>query len=147
MDTNEKLLAIEEIKFLKGRYFRLMDMKKWDEWELLFTPDVLADFPEDRPNDPPFRNRAEFVDVIKKLHGKCKSIHHGHMPEIEILSPTTARGIWAMQDTMIWTPETATQPGLLKLQGWGHYHETYVKSAEGWRIASVRLTRLDVILS
>ena len=29
------------------------------------------------------------------LYDRVKSVHHGHMPEIEILSPTTARGIWA----------------------------------------------------
>jgi hypothetical protein len=28
------------------------------------------------------------------------------------------------------------------LHGLGHYHETYVRTPGGWRIASLRLTRL-----
>ena len=28
------------------------------------------------------------------------TVHHGHMPEIELTSPTTARGIWAMEDML-----------------------------------------------
>jgi hypothetical protein len=28
------------------------------------------------------------------------------------------------------------------MKGAGHYHETYVRNAAGWRISSMRLTRL-----
>jgi len=28
------------------------------------------------------------------------TVHHGHMPEIEILTERTARGIWAMEDKL-----------------------------------------------
>ena len=34
--------AIEQIKHLKARYFRLMDQKRWDEWRELSTEDVTA---------------------------------------------------------------------------------------------------------
>jgi hypothetical protein len=30
------------------------------------------------------------------------------------------------------------------MTGWGHYHETYRKEAGGWRIASMKLTRLRI---
>jgi hypothetical protein len=43
-----------------------------------------------------------------------ETVHHGHMPDIEITSPTTATGIWAMED---------------RLDG-------------EWKIATLRLTRL-----
>lgn len=36
---------------------------------------------------------------------------------------------------MIW-------PGGTRLDGFGHYHETYVKADGGWRIQSSKLTRL-----
>ena len=39
----ERLVAIEDIKQLKARYFRLMDQKNWDGFEKLFTPDVVFD--------------------------------------------------------------------------------------------------------
>jgi len=34
--------AIEQLKQLKARYFRLMDQKRWDEWQEVFTEDVTA---------------------------------------------------------------------------------------------------------
>ena len=46
MTPIDRLLAIEEIKQLKARYFRCMDQKKWDEFEAVFTPDVVFDLRE-----------------------------------------------------------------------------------------------------
>ena len=54
-------------------------------------------------------------------------MHHGHMPEIELTSDTTATGIWAMEDHLWWPEGSALQ----HLHGYGHYHETYVKLAGG----------------
>jgi len=62
------------------------------------------------------------------------------MPEIEITSPTTAKGLWAMQDYLRF-PGYAT----VDLVGSGHYHETYEKQAGGkWRLKTYQLTRLRV---
>ena len=58
------------------------------------------------------------------------------MPEITITSETTATGIWAMEDKLIWRDGS-------RLHGYGHYHETYRKGADGaWRIATLDITRL-----
>jgi len=57
------------------------------------------------------------------------------MPEITLTSDATATGIWALHDIVIWR-------GGMRLDGFGHYHESYVKDAAGWRIASSKLTRL-----
>jgi hypothetical protein len=62
------------------------------------------------------------------------------MPEIEVTSPTTARGVWAMEDKLRW-PEDSPLAGL---HGYGHYHEEYVKVGGAWRIARTTLTRLRV---
>ena len=62
-------------------------------------------------------------------------MHQVHAPEIELTSPTTARGIWALNDIV------RLAPGL-NLDGWGHYHETYEKIDGQWRITSSTLTRL-----
>lgn len=140
MDALEKLLAIEAIKVLKARYFRLMDTKDWGGFEELFVPDVVIDFPDDIPGATPSRGRDGFVNGLKAAAGPSLTLHHGHMPEIEILSPTTARGIWAMQDWVI-----SPIGGLLgTFSGWGHYHETYRKTADRWQIETMRLTRLKV---
>ncbi|MFC2028291.1 nuclear transport factor 2 family protein, partial [Chloroflexota bacterium] len=62
------------------------------------------------------------------------TVHHGHMPEIELTSDTTATGIWAMFDFL--------QHSGFTLQGYGHYEEEYVKQEGQWKIKRLRLTRL-----
>jgi hypothetical protein len=66
------------------------------------------------------------------------TVHHGHMPEITLLSESTASGIWAMEDKL-WWPEGSP---LVHLHGYGHYHETYEKTDGQWRIMTLKLTRL-----
>ena len=65
------------------------------------------------------------------------TVHQGHTPEIEVTSATTATGTWALNDIVIW-------PNGMRLDGYGHYHETYEKVDDGWRIKSSKLTRLHV---
>ena len=64
------------------------------------------------------------------------------MPEIEITSPTTATGIWAMED-LLQVQDGAPVP-YKTLRGFGHYHETYEKRGGAWVIKTIRLTRLRV---
>jgi hypothetical protein len=59
------------------------------------------------------------------------------MPEIELVSATEARGVWAMND---WVDQPA-----FTLDGWGHYHERYVLEDGAWRIADERISRLRVV--
>ena len=43
MDAAEELLAIEQIKQLKARYFRCMDTKDWDGLRAVFAPNAVLD--------------------------------------------------------------------------------------------------------
>lgn len=70
--------------------------------------------------------------------GDVTTAHHGHMPEINFVDDDTATGIWAMEDEL-WWPEGSP---IKYLHGYGHYHETYVRTAAGWKISSMTLTRL-----
>ena len=126
------LMEIEAIKQLKARYFRLMDTKQWDEWEQVFTEDATLKWgPEDGQI---MRGRSAIrAGVSGSLEGAI-TVHQGHMPEIELLGPDNARGIWAMFDRV-------DHPQYLLL-GLGHYHERYVKQGGAWRIARLELTRL-----
>jgi hypothetical protein len=127
---------IEAIKQLKARYFRLMDTKDWDGYATVFTDDVVIDTTEDGAGVT--RGRAEFLPFLRQTIGDVTTVHHGHMPEITITSPTTAAGVWSMEDEL-WWPEGGP---LVHLHGYGHYHETYEKTADGWRIKTLKLTRL-----
>ena len=90
-----QLVDIEAIKQLKARYFRLMDQKRWDEWAMVFAHDAHLVVPEGGGR------RTGRVGVVASVSGVLegvRTVHHGHMPEIEITGPDTARGTWAMFD-------------------------------------------------
>jgi len=124
---------IEAIKQLKARYFRLMDTKQWDAWADVFTEDATVTASPDP--DETFRGRAEIVRKVSAALREATTVHHGHMPEIELTSATTATGGWAMEDMLRW-------PDGREMHGYGHYHETYEKVGGAWRIKSSKLTRL-----
>ncbi|OHT19794.1 nuclear transport factor 2 family protein [Edaphosphingomonas haloaromaticamans] len=148
MDAIERLLAIEEIKTLKARYFRCMDLKDWAGLRAVFTDDLHADFREgtDPPNPQALIAGADaYIAMLAPILANITTVHHGHMPEIAFTSPKLATGIWAMEDKL-WVGPGATVPYTF-LHGYGHYHETYRHEADGWRIASVRLTRLRIDIS
>jgi uncharacterized protein (TIGR02246 family) len=127
---------IEAIKQLKARYFRGMDTKQWDLMKEVFADDVVIDTTED--GSPVIEGRDEFIAFLAPMLAEVVTVHHGHMPEIELTSDTTATGVWAMEDHL-WWPEGSP---LQHLHGYGHYHETYRKGPDGWRIATLTLTRL-----
>ncbi|HEY4545124.1 MAG TPA: nuclear transport factor 2 family protein [Pedomonas sp.] len=145
MTDTEKLLAVLEIQALKARYFRCMDSKDWAGLEAVFAPDVETDFRDSTMEHNPallIRGAAPYVANLAPMLEHVTTVHHGHMPEIEILSPTSARGVWAMEDKL-WVKEGAPLP-FRWLHGYGHYHETYTKLNGDWRIQTIRLTRLRV---
>jgi hypothetical protein len=143
MTEIERLLAIEAIKQVKARYFHAFDHKDWEMWRReVWAPDGRLEVPEFR--EAPFTPFAEVLAYAREAAADQRSVHHGHTPIIEITSDTTARGIWAMEDLLLRTPEHPLYDGSTYLHGFGHYHETYVKLAAGWRIQSSRLTRLRV---
>ena len=127
---------IEAIKRLKARYFRTMDNKDWDGMAEVFADDVEIDMTGEGGGVT--RGVAAFMPYLRENIETVTTVHHGHMPEIELTSPTTAAGIWAMEDKL-WWPEGGP---MRHLHGYGHYHETYEKTASGWRIKSLKLTRL-----
>jgi hypothetical protein len=126
---------VEAIKQLKARYFRTLDLKDWSGMRQVFTDDVVTD--TSASGGGVITGADEFVAFLGQTLEDAVTVHHGHMPEIELTSPSTATGIWALQDLIVW-------PGGLRLLGFGHYHETYVKTGETWRIASLTLTRLHL---
>ncbi len=127
---------IEAIKQLKARYFRLMDTKDWDGMAQVFAPDVEIDMTGE--DGTVHHGVADFMPYLRQNIADVTTVHHGHMPEITLLSDTTARGIWAMEDKL-WWPEGSA---LVHLHGYGHYHETYEKIDGQWHITTLKLTRL-----
>lgn len=140
MTPLERLVAIEEIKQLKARYFYGFDHKDWDLWrDEVWAPEGRLEVPEMGRNIEP---RDAMIEWVIAQAADQVSVHHGHTPIIEITSDTTARGIWAMEDRIYRSKEHPLNGDTAFVLGFGHYHETYVKLDAGWRIRSTRLTRL-----
>jgi hypothetical protein len=138
---------IEQIKDLKARYFRLLDTKDWNGWRNVFTHDftgksdrAVSTLGRDGKTTAPITGPDPWVADVRGFIDSCITVHHGHMPEIKLTSPTTASGIWSMEDIVEW-------PDGKLLRGYGHYHETYRKVNGEWRIATMHLTRIRLDLS
>src|SRR5207302_7220468 len=109
---------VEAIRQLKARYFRLMDTKDWDAMRFVLTDDVVMDTTASGGNLMTGADR--YMVFLREAIGDVLTVHHGHTPEIELTSETTATGIWAMEDMLRW-------PNGKEMHGYGHYHETYEK--------------------
>ena len=152
MDDLARLVAVEEIKKLKARYFRGVDGKDPALLETVFTEDVVLDA-RGSTTDPdsganavpegtaePLRGRGRVIEMVQKVLAGATTVHQGQMPEIDITSDTTATGIWSFFDLLRFPPGAPVS----ELAGYGHYHETYVRIDRAWRIKTIRITRLRV---
>lgn len=152
MDDLRRLVAIEEIKALKGRYFRAVDTKDAVLLRSVFTDDSTADYrgaatdPSNGLNAVPGTTEKiveggdAIADEVMTAVANLVSVHHGSVPEITITSDTTASGIWPMVDLL----RLAAGGPVAEMVGYGHYHETYRREDEGWKIVTFKLTRLRV---
>jgi hypothetical protein len=140
MNDASTLEDIEAIKQLKARYCRLLDAKDWAAWREIFSDDFTSD--TSGSGGALVAGADAFIAFVRKNLGQPGriTVHQVHAPEIELMSATRARGIWALEDVLKFAPG-------LNMRGYGHYHETYEKSAGRWRLKSSTLTRLrlDVV--
>jgi hypothetical protein len=154
MEIASRLAAKQAIRELKARYFRCMDMHDWAGMRDVFAGDAVMDMREEMerlveaglPVDPDgglLRGCDAIVAAMSASLSGTVTVHHGHMPEIELQSADEATGIWAMED-IVSLPEGSP---CRQLHGYGHYHERYVRDDTGrWYIHSLRLSRLHVTL-
>jgi hypothetical protein len=147
LDLAKALLAIEEIKQLRSRYFHAVDTKNWSEWAGLFTDDVILDFRSEmlhQVRDPLqraalpvdsfyFTHPRAAADAIKSHLATCVTVHRGYDPQVTLTGSDTATGIWAMWDCLDYGDE--------QFQGYGHYYEEYRCTSGRWLISRLKLTR------
>ena len=85
MDQLQKLLDIEEIKNLKHRYFRAIDMADFDLLDSIFTEDITVDY-----RGGTYRwesqGKQKITDSFRySFHDQACAMHTGHHPEIDVL--------------------------------------------------------------
>ncbi len=128
------MVEIEKIKRLKYKYFRCLDSKKWDELAECFTPDAKSSFSSGAYS---FEGREAIIDFFKEGLARTRlSMHHGHHPEIELTSETTATGIWALEDYLIDTE------GNWSMRGAAYYRDEYAKIDGEWKVKSTGYDRI-----
>jgi bile-acid 7alpha-dehydratase len=120
-----ELAEIEAIKRLKYKYLRCVDCKLWDELAKCFTPDATTSFSSGKYS---FKGVGAIVNFLRDLNPTTVHMHHGHHPEIELTSDTTATGTWALEDYVIMTELN------MSLHGAAFYHDEYVKVDGDWKI-------------
>jgi hypothetical protein len=126
--TPDDLVEIEAIKRLKYRYMRCMDQKLWDEMAGCFTTDAVAEYSGGAHT---YQGRDAIIEFMRTSMGAetLLSSHRVHHPEIDLVGPDGATGIWAMEDVVV-----LTDVGV-NIQGAGFYRDRYVKQEGIWLIA------------
>jgi hypothetical protein len=135
----QALFDIEEIKRLKARYFRFLNGEDWEGFRSLFLDDSNYDI-----EGQVYAGADAFVGAVIRHHtrARVRTVHHGHMPEIELTDGDHATGVWALWDFVdrVWNDDGRREAFV----GYGHYHERYRKVDDVWRIAEMRITRIRV---
>jgi hypothetical protein len=131
MDLEE----LEAIKQVKYAYFRLLDLKRFDELGELLTEGCTASYEDGRRS---FEGRAAIVGFLTEALGDPGIVteHHGHHPEITLTGDGTATGVWYLQDRVI-------VPGAdLEIGGTAFYRDRYIRSDGHWLISHTGYERV-----
>lgn len=134
------LVAIEQIKQLKARYFRGTDTCNLDLLRSILAPDVKISF--DSPTYQfELNGMNEAIEFYRSSFTNRRfGMHHGHTPEIEV-NGDEATGLWYLHDLFINLDEQTL------LNGSALYEDHYVKAQGEWRILRTGYKRLLEIIS
>jgi len=138
------LAALEEIRRVKYRYLRCVDLKLWDELADVFTPDATVDYGTLALGEPVrLTGRDEIVAFLRgKLGPGIITVHVASQPEIDV-DGAAAIGTWSFEDTVI-----ATEYRVL-IKGAAFYQDRYARGEDGrWRISHTGYVRTyEVMMS
>jgi hypothetical protein len=120
------LAVLEELRQLKYRYLRTLDLKLWDEFTDTLTPDVKTNYGEQLS----FDDRDSVVAFMRNSLGPTIiTVHQCHHPELTI-DGDTATGTWYLEDKVIVTEHR------MLLTGAAFYDDAYRRCDDGrWRIS------------
>jgi SnoaL-like domain len=135
MGHDEYLGDVAAIELLKYRYLRGLDTKHWDVFADTLTEDVKGDYGSSLGEEHHFTNRDELVEFMRSSLGPgVITEHRVTHPEITITGDEAA-GIWYLQDRVIVAEFN------FMLIGAGFYHDSYRRTANGWRISATGYDR------
>lgn len=150
MTETERLAAIEEIRLVKARYWRGVDNQDDELVRSILAEDCVLDYmgcctdPVTGTDHVPMMNKVmkdrdswntEILDGPQII-----TVHQGFQHEILVTGETEAEGIWYFSDRFFLPPGSP----FTRLVGFGTYHDTYEKSADGWKLKTTRIERIWV---
>ena len=130
----ETLVAIEEIKRLKYRYLRCLDLKKWDELAECLTEDVTATYSGGGYSFDGRDSVMEFL-VTSMASTSMLTSHTCHHPEIDV-ADGEATGTWSLFDRVL------HQEFDVMIEGSAFYEDRYVHRDGRWWIAHTGYRRV-----
>lgn len=133
--TPEELAEIEGIKVAKYRYVRAVDTRDWELLASVLTEDATAAYASGKLS---YEGRDAIIGFLRDSMPPADMLtsHRVHQPEIQITSPTTATGTWALDDVVIFPDSN------LALRGAAFYYDQYRKVDGEWQISHTGYRRL-----
>lgn len=120
-DPSADIAAISRLKY---RYLRTLDTKQWDDFEACFLPEATADY-----NGLRFEDRDALVAYMRENLGPGMiTMHTVHHPEVTV-DGDHATGRWYLQDKVV------VEAFRFMLEGAAFYEDTYLRTADGWRVS------------
>ncbi len=129
------LEAVEAIKQVKFAYFRLLDLKQFDDLGRLLTEGCTADYEDGRHH---LEGREAIVTFLTESLADrgVVSEHHGHHPEIDVRPDGTATGLWYLQDRVL------IPAADLEIGGTALYRDEYLMENGRWLISHTGYERI-----
>jgi hypothetical protein len=129
---------LEQIKALKYRYLRTLDLKQWEDFADCFVPEATGEYP-----GLSFDSRDALVAYLRENLGPgVLSMHHVHHPEITIDRGGAGDGVGARATGIWYVQDKVLVPDLSYIhEGAGFYTDRYVRTPDGWRIEHTRCRR------
>jgi uncharacterized protein (TIGR02246 family) len=132
----QRLEDIEAIKRVKYKYFRCFDTANVEELADVFTDDVVLSVVGGVYRFE-LSGKQAYLDMVRDgAHAEMVTQHNGHHPEIDVLSESTATGIWYLHDFVL---EFRRQQ---HITGTAFYRDTYLKQDGRWRIQRTEFERI-----
>lgn len=130
--------AVEEIVRLKHAYFRLLDLKRFQELGELLTPGCTASYQD---GDTRLDGREAVVAFLTTSLADpgIVTVHHGHHPEIQVAPDgrgDRATGTWYLQDRVIIPAHD------LEIAGTAFYADEYTRVGDRWMISHTGYRRV-----
>jgi hypothetical protein len=126
-----RLEDIEAIKELKYRYWRHLDLKQWDDLAACFVPEATVSYGGGRYEFQGVDAIMGFLRESLAATTGAVTVHHGHHPEIELTSATTATATWALYNYMY----NVRQNRSIRIGA--YYRDDYVKRNGVWRFQHI----------